>query len=114
VVTATVMGVGEACLKNLADAAELDMPDRSALHFIDLLLDQEVIARDEHVYFQNKHYQKCSVEKIGGDPRIFKAGMSKDVRLVGDSMDAVGPILQLDRKWQRVGVAGRVGEGFGI
>uniref|UniRef100_A0A183C8T7 Piwi domain-containing protein n=1 Tax=Globodera pallida TaxID=36090 RepID=A0A183C8T7_GLOPA len=70
--------------------------DRSVCQFLELLSTQRMHDRNKHVVFGNRMFEKNSVVKLQGDPRICKEGMQKNVRFVGDNPQHSKPIIQLD------------------
>ncbi|KAI1700875.1 piwi domain-containing protein [Ditylenchus destructor] len=83
-------------LRALGQSGELR--SRSAVQFLDILSNQEVIRRNGYYIFQSKMFEKASEIRLPNDPRIMKEGMQKNVRIVGNSLESATPVIQIDPK----------------
>ncbi|KAI1727543.1 piwi domain-containing protein [Ditylenchus destructor] len=95
-ITANLLYCEEIQLRELGQFGETR--SRSAVQFLDILSNQEIIRRSGYYIFQSKMFEKNSEIKVQNDPRILKEGMQKNVRIVGDTLKGATPIIQIDPK----------------
>ncbi|KAH7725804.1 piwi domain-containing protein [Aphelenchoides avenae] len=77
---------------------DITQGDRSVIQFLEILSSQKIISEGKHHIFPQKMFEKSSSQTLQRDPRILKDGMQKNVRFVGDSIEAAQPIIQIDPK----------------
>ncbi|KAI1719931.1 piwi domain-containing protein [Ditylenchus destructor] len=95
-ITANLLYCEEIELSKLGQFGETR--SRSAVQFLDILSNQEIIRRNGYYIFQSKMFEKASEIRLQNDPRILKEGMQKNVRIVGNALKDATPIIQIDPK----------------